>query len=436
MSDMTIGVVGIVVMLVLMMLEVPVWVSVISVGFVGFSLVGGFSQSLSLIGLIPTSTISDYSIAVFPLFLLMGEFADISGMMRKAYNAANAILGHLPGGLAMASIVGAAVFSAISGSSMACSALMGRVALPQLIDHKYDPKLATGALCAGGTLGNLIPPGILLCFYAVISGTSLGDLFAACMIPGILLTIMYCVQIYIQCKRNPLLGPRAEPTTWKQKRDTSIGGSPLIIVFIIVMGGILLGYFTPSEAAAIGTILVFIYAIIMKSVNSKTMTQSLKNSLTITGMAFGILIATRIFTSFIAITGLSQASANWVIGLNLSPISVVIIMMLVYFVLGIAMDSLTMLLLTTPIFVAILATMHVDLVWFGVLVITQMELSQITPPIGMNLFIIAGMGKERGITMGDVFSGSLPFCVTMLIFNVILVAFPQLSMWLPSLMHR
>jgi len=198
MSPELVGAAGIGVMLVLMFLDVPVWVSMGSVGFVGFGLIRGFHNALNLVGLLPDATIGDYMISTLVLFLLMGEFADISGLMEDAYRAANTWLGNLPGGLAMASIVGAGAFSAISGSSMACSALMGRVALPHLLNHKYDKKLAVGALCAGGTLGNLIPPGILIVFYCIMTSTSIGSLFAACTIPGIVLTLMYCIQIYIQ----------------------------------------------------------------------------------------------------------------------------------------------------------------------------------------------------------------------------------------------
>jgi len=431
-----VGVVGIGVMLLLMFLDVPVWVSLALVGFVGFGVIHGFRNALNLIALTPDATIGDYVMSVFPLFLLMGEFADISGLMKDSYRSTNVWLGNLPGGLAMASIVGAGAFSAISGSSMACSALMGRVALPHLLEHKYDKKLAVGALCAGGTLGNLVPPGILIIFYCIMTSTSIGSLFAACMIPGIVLTLMYCIQIYIQCKRNPVLGPRTGGTTWRQKLFALKDIAALVIVFGLVMGGIWVGAFTPSEAAAVGTVFVLIYAVIRRTVSGQSFLRAFKNTLGTTGMAFAILIGVRFFNSFIVVSGLNEALATWVTKLNVAPIVVVIVIMIVYSVLGTAMDTLSMLLLTVPIFATMLSALQIDLIWFGVLVIVQMEFSNITPPVGMNLFIIGGLAKPKGIGMETIFRGVMPFCLTMVVFNALVIAFPQIAMWLPNLIKR
>jgi C4-dicarboxylate transporter, DctM subunit len=428
-----VGAAGIGIMCALLFLDVPVWIAMGSVAFVGFGLLCGFPSALKMLGLLPASTISDYTISVFPLFLLMGEFADISGLMKDAYRSANTWLGNLPGGLAMASIVGAGAFSAVSGSSMSCAAIMGRVALPHLLEYKYDKKLSVGALCAGGTLGNLIPPGILIVFYCLITNTSIGALFAACFIPGIVLTLMYCIQIYIQCKRNPVLGPRAGRTTWRQKLLAIKDGAALIIVLGLVMGGIWGGFFTPSEAAAAGTVFVFIYAIFRRAVNGQNLLQSFKNALGTTGMAFAVMVGVRCFNSFIAVTGLNDMLCNWVTGLNVAPILVVIIMMIIYSVLGGPMDTLSMMLFTVPIFVGMLAALKVNLIWFGVLVIIQMEFANITPPVGLNLFVIGGMAKDKGISMETVFRGVVPFCLTMLAFNALIVAFPQIAMWLPNL---
>ena len=436
MNPELVGAAGIGVMLVLMFLDVPVWISMASVGFVGFGIIHGFHNALNLVELLPDATIGDYMISTLVLFLLMGEFADISGLMEDAYRAANIWLGNLPGGLAMASIVGAGAFSAISGSSMACAALMGRVALPQLLNHKYDEKLATGALCAGGTLGNLIPPGVLIIFYCIMTSTSIGSLFAACIIPGIVLTLMYCIQIYIQCKRNPVLGPRAGGTTWRQKLLSMKYGAALTIVFGLVMGGIWFGTFTPSEAAAVGTVFVLIYAVIRRSVKRQNLVRAFTNTLGTTGMCFAILIGVKFFNSFIVVSGLNEALATWVTGLNVAPIIVVIVIMIVYSVLGTAMDTLSMLFLTVPIFTPMLLALKVDLIWFGVLVIIQMEFANITPPVGINLFVIGGMAKPAGISMGTVFRGVLPFCLTMVVFIVLVVAFPQIAMWLPNLIKR
>jgi tripartite ATP-independent transporter DctM subunit len=365
----------------------------------------------------------------------MGEFADVSGLMRDSYSAANTWLGNLPGGLAMASILGAALFSAVSGSSMACAAIMARISLPSLLDeYKYDPRLATGALCAGGTLGNLVPPGIAFVFYALMSETSVGKLYIAALIPGVILTVMYLVQIYIQCKFNPSLGPRGRSTTWKEKLLATKDIIALTIIFAMVMGGIWFGVFTATEAGAVGTIFTFFFALFRKTLNRQNLIQVLKNSIKISGMAFAIIIGAQVFSNFVTISGLSQALATLVIDLKLTALGVVICIMIVYFILGTAMDTITMILLTLPVLIGMVDALGIDLIWFGVLVIVQVELSNISPPVGMNLFVVAGMVKERNITMGTIFWGVLPFCLTMLLFTIIMVAFPQLSLFLTKSM--
>ncbi len=252
----------------------------------------------------------------------------------------------------------------------------------------------------------------------------------AALIPGIILTIMYLVQIYIQCRLNPALGPRALPTSWKTKIFAIKDIIALLIVFGLVMGGIWFGIFTATEAGAIGTLFTLIFTIFRKKATKQNLLQVLKNSIAISGMAFSVIIAAQIFTHFITICGLSEALARWVTGMNLSPLGVIICIMIVYFILGTAMDTITMILLTLPIFLGVVTTMGIDLIWFGVLVIIQIELSNISPPVGMNLFVVGSMVKERNISMGTVFIGVLPFCLTMLIFTALMVAFPQISLFL------
>jgi tripartite ATP-independent transporter DctM subunit len=388
-----------------------------------------------MLGMVPFSTIANYFLSVLPVYLLMGEFADVSGLMRDSYRAANTWLGSLRGGLAMASILGAAFFSTVSGSSMACAAIMARISLPSLLDeYKYDPRLATGALCAGGTLGNLVPPGIAFVFYALMSETSVGKLYVAALIPGIILTLMYLIQIYIQCKLNPSLGPRGGSTTWKTKLFATKDIMALIIIFAIVMGGIWAGVFTATEAGAVGTLFTFLFTLFRRKLNKQSLLQVLKNTLNISGMAFAIIIGAQIFTYFITVSGLSEALARWVIGLNLTPLGVIICIMIVYFILGTAMDTITMIFLTLPILLGVVTALGIDLIWFGVLVIIQIELSNISPPVGMNLFVVASMVKDRGITMGTIFWGVLPFCLTMLLFTALMVAFPQISLFLTKSM--
>jgi tripartite ATP-independent transporter DctM subunit len=434
MSPELIGAYSVVFLLVLMFIGFPVWFCLLLTGIAGFALISGLPKALGVAELTMLSTVRDYTFAVLPAFLLMGEFADMSGMMKDAYDSANTWLSEVRGGLAMASIVGAAAFSCISGSSMACAAIMTRVALPRLLDHKYDPELATGALAAGGTLGNLIPPGIYLVIYAVIAEVSLGKLFVACYIPGFLLMFMYMAQILIQCTLKRSLAPAAGRTTLKEKSRATLGMLPIVVALLIVFGGIEIGVFTPNEAASVATVLVFIFALARRTVNGKKLSQAFLNTLFTTGMALAILIGANVYNVFVAMSGMAQSLGSWLISLSLSSLSVIILIMVLYTVLGIPMGAFTILLLTLPILLPILKAYNIDLIWFGVLAIVQCELANLTPPVGMNLFVVSGMVKAKGISMVTVFRGAIPFCVTCLAFNVLLIAFPQISTFLVTLM--
>jgi C4-dicarboxylate transporter DctM subunit len=434
MSPELIGVASLSLMLLLMFLGIPIAISMAFAGVVGYISIDGPQNAMAMLGVLSYPTIASYTLSVLPAFLLMGEFADVSGMMEDSYRAANTWLGNLPGGLAMASILGAALFSAVSGSSMACAAIMARIALPTLLDYKYSPTLAAGALAAGGTLGNLIPPGMGIIFYCMMTETSIAKLFAACLLPGILLAVMYMVQIYIQCKLNPSLGPAGGKTTGKQKllavKDTWV----VVLLFTVAIGGLYAGVFTPTEAGALGAIVTFLYAFMRKKLNRQNVAQSFKNAASTSGMAFAIILGAQILTIFVTISGMSIWLMNIVKEYHLSVTGFIVCTMVIYFILGAAMDAISMLFLTLPFFIPICTALGIDLYWFGVLVIIQMELSGITPPVGMNMFVVAAIGKPRGITMGIVFAGVMPFCLTMLVFTVIIVAFPQISLVLLNFM--
>lgn len=334
----------------------------------------------------------------------------------------------------MASILAAALFSAVSGSSMACAAIMARIALPTLLEYKYSPTLATGALAAGGTLGNLIPPGMGIIFYCMMTETSIAKLFAACLLPGILLAAMYMVQIYIQCKLNPSLGPSGGSTTWKMKLFAVKDIWVVILLFSLAIGGLYGGVFTPTEAGAIGAIGTFLYALMRRKLSKKNVAQSFKNTASTSGMAFAIILGAQILTIFVTISGMTAWLTGFVKEYQLSVTGFIVCTMVIYFILGAAMDAISMLFLTLPFFIPICVALGIDLYWFGVMVIIQMELSGITPPVGMNMFVVAAIAKPRGISMGVIFKGVLPFCLTMLVFNIIIIAFPQISLVLLKFM--
>ncbi|MFB3886537.1 MAG: TRAP transporter large permease [Thermodesulfobacteriota bacterium] len=434
MSPEFVGVIGLILMLILMFLGLHIAVTLALVGIWGYVMIHGVDKAFNMVGMIPFSAIASYNMALFPVYLLLGELADVSGMMRDSFRAANAWVGNFRGGLAMASCVGGGFLAAVSGSSTACSAILTKLALPGLLEYKYNPKLATGTLSAAGTLSNLIPPSIGLVIYAIMSETSLGKLYVAVFIPGVLLTLMFMAQIYIQCRLNPSYGPPAGKTDWKQKASAFKYAAPTAVLFIMVMGGIMFGVYTANEAGVMGAVGAFLYGLYRRTINRQNLVNAFKTSLSIAGMIFAVIVSAEIFSVFVVISGLSQGLAEWVGKLNLSPTSVIICIMLVYFIVGTAMDTLTMTLVTLPFFIPLMNQLGIDLIWFGILVVTQMELSQITPPVGLNLFVVAGMVKDKNISMGTVFSGAWPFCYTMVIFNALLIAFPQIAMFLPSLM--
>lgn len=434
MNSELLGGVAIIVLLLLMFIGVPIWISMVVVGIAGFALLSEWQQAMNMVAQNAIGALQNYTFAVLPVFMLMGELADISRMMTDAYRSITIWASKVPGGLAMASILGAAGFSCVSGSSVATAAIMTRVALPQLLDRKYDKRLAVGALAAGGTLGNLIPPGGLLVVYAVLAEVSLGQFFIACYLPGFLLTFMYLVQIFIQCKLNPSLAPGGSSTTWKQKLVATKGLVAVFVVFLIVMGGIQFGVFTPNEAASISTVFIFIYALVRRTLNGKNFLQALKSTLVVSGMAMAVIIGANTLNVFVAVSGLATALSEWLVSINVSALGLVILIMVAYFILGIPMDPTSVLLLTLPIFLPVLQTFHVDMLWFGVLAIIQCELGNLTPPVGMNLFVVAAAAKPKGVSMSDVFWGSLPFCITCAVALVLCVAFPQLSLLLVNLM--
>jgi C4-dicarboxylate transporter, DctM subunit len=434
-ENQLIGAIGSIIMMVIMFFGLPIWLCMTLLGVVGYVIIGG-AGVVTAMGLTALGSVENYTFAVMPVFLLMGELADISGMMKEAYRSANILLGRLRGGLAMASLVGAAAFSLVSGSSMACSAIMTRIALPQLMEHKYDPGLATGALTAGGTLGNLIPPGVLIVLYCIMTDVSLAKLIVALYVPGFLLMFMYIIQIYIQCTINPALGPAAgRGFTWREKLAGSTGMVSVTVVFILTLGGIQFGVFTPNEAASVATVFVFFYALWKRALTGQNLLTACINTIATTGMGLAILIGAQIFNIFIATSGLPQALADWLVGLGLSKVSVVVIIMVVYFILGIPLNGTTILLLTLPILLPVLNAYKINLIWFGVLAITQCELASISPPVGMCLFIVAAMGKPFGISMATVFRGAMPFMWTCVLFVVLLIAFPQLSLFLVEMMR-
>lgn len=432
MNPILLGIIGLAVLFVLMALEVPIAFAMALVGFCGFAVISGLDAAVNMVGLVPYTTAASYIFSVLPLFLLMGEFSSVSGLMRDGYRTINKWLGHLRGGLAMATIGGCAGFAAVCGSSVATAATMTKVALPEMREYKYDLSLATGSLAAGGTLGILIPPSMQFIMYGVIAEQSIGKLFIAGILPGILLSMTFMLTIYIMARFNPILGPAAGKSSWRQRLTTLKDVWGLVLLFVLVLGGIWGGIFTPTEAAAVGACVAFILMALRRKVNRQNLVIAFIGALKTTGMCLGILIGAMIFGYFIAVTTLPMALATFVSQLPIPPLGILICMLLVYLLLGCLMDALAMILLTMPIFIPVILTLGFDPIWFGVVLTLMCELALITPPIGMNVFVIGGIAED--VPMYTIFKGVWPFVIALLVCEAILIAFPQISLWLPNTM--
>lgn len=432
MSSVLIGVVVLAFLFILMFSGVPIGFAMALMGFLGFMFIGGIKAALTMVGIVPFASVASYIFSVLPLFLLMGEFASSSGLMRDSYRALNTWLGHLPGGLAMATVGGCASFAAVSGSSVATAATTSRVCLPEMMKYKYDPRLATGTIAAGGTLGILIPPSMGFIVYGLITDTSVGKLFMAGIIPGVLEALFYIATIYILCKINPLMGPAVPRANWRSRIISVKDISGLIIIFVLVMGGIWGGIFTPTEAAAVGTLIAFIFALVRRRLNRQNLKASFKGAAGTTGMVLGMLVGAMIFASFVTVTGIPRELAAYVAGLSVPPLGILVAFLIVYLFLGCIMDAPSMILITMPIFFPVVLSLGFDPVWFGVLSTRMVEIAMITPPIGLNVFIIKGMTKD--IPMYTIFKGIFPFLIADICHVAILVAFPQISLFLPNTM--
>jgi len=432
MTPMEIGFIGIVIMILLLFVGVPVGFAMTLVGFTGFAVLSSYDAALGLLRVIPYSTVSDYGLSVLPLFVLMGAFCYSAGLSKDLYNAAYSWLGKLPGGLSIATVGACAAFAAVSGSSMATAVTMGAVALPEMKRYKYDSALATGCVAAGGTLGILIPPSVALVLYGIITETSIGQLFLAGFIPGILQAVFYAVTILILCKIKPSLAPPAPGTTMMHKLNSLKGTWMVILLFLLVIGGIYLGVFSPTEAAGIGAFGAFVFALARRKLGWKEFKTSLADTMKSTAMVFTMMIGATLLTYFMSVTRLPNDLGTIIASFHLNRYVLMAGILFFYIILGCFLDSIAMIMLTVPIFFPIITAMNFSPVWFGILVVRVVEMGLITPPIGINVFVIKGIAED--VSMQTIFKGIIPFLIADVIHIALLVAIPSLSLLLPSMM--
>ncbi|RAI01009.1 C4-dicarboxylate ABC transporter permease [Acuticoccus sediminis] len=437
MSSFDIGVAMFAGAVILIMLRMPVGVAMLLVGGLGYAALVGWWPMLNTLKSLTFSCFSSYTLCVIPFFLLMGELATKGGMSAALFRAARAYVGHRRGGLGVATILGCAAFGAICGSSLATVATMTKVAEPEMRANGYSGALMTGTLAAGGTLGILIPPSVILVIYAIYTEQSIGALFFAAAVPGVLAALGYVLVIQVYTLVAPGAAPRAERVGWSERLARTRSVWPAIGVFLLVVCGINFGWFSPTEGAAVGAAAVGVLAVASGGLTFRDFLDALRSTAEITAMVFLILLGAELFSAALALSQMPQELSREVAALPLPPIAIVAAIVAIYLVLGCAMESLAMVLLTLPVFVPVMLTLDLGmdptqvLVWFGILVLVAVEVGMISPPFGLNLFVINGLAKE--VPLGQTYKGVAGFCVSDTVRLVLLIAFPGLSLWLPGL---
>jgi tripartite ATP-independent transporter DctM subunit len=431
MDPLVIGVFGIAILIVLLFSKMPIGAGMAIVGFLGFAAVVGFEPALGVLRTVPYTTFAEHSLSVIPLFLLMGAFAFNSGMSEDLFNAVYKWMGHFRGGVAMATIVACACFAAISGSSLATAATLGAIALPEMKKYKYHDGLATGAVAAGGSVGILIPPSVILILYGIITEQSIGKLFLAGIIPGIMEAVFYIFTIGYLTFFKPHHGPRGPKTTFREKIGSLKSAWEVALLFVVVIGGIYKGIFTPTEAAGIGAFGTFFFALLRKRLSWNGFARSLADTVQTTGMLFLIILGAMIFGYFLSVTRLPMEFASIVSDLPVNRYLVLASILIVTMLLGCIMDSMAIVLLTIPVFYPLIQQLNFEPIWFGILVVRVTEMGLITPPVGLNVFIIKGIS---GVPIGTIFRGVVPHLIADTLQVIVLIVFPQFVMFLPNLM--
>ncbi len=432
MSPEMTGVVGIICLFVFLAMRMHIGVALALIGFGGISYIIDLDVGLDLLGMVPWEEGSSYTLSVIPLFILMGQFAFSSGISQDIYKAVHNWMGHLRGGLAMATIVACSGFAAVCGSSLATGATMAKVAIPEMEKYGYNLSLSTGCVAAGGTLGILIPPSIGFIIYGILTEESIGKLFMAGIIPGLLLAFLFILAIYIQCFFRPEIGPKAEPTTWKVKFKSLYSTWTMLSLFVLVMGGIYFGVFTPTEAAGIGAFGSFVIAVTRKKLSIATFIESLLATGNMTAMIFLIIIGANIFSNFLALTGIPFMLADAIVALALPRMVILMMIVLVFILLGCVMDCYAIMILMVPILFPIIKAMNFNPLWFGVIMVIVLEVGLITPPVGLNVFVIKGAVPDVPLT--TIFKGVWPFLIAAVVCITIIILFPEIVLFLPSKM--
>ena len=437
MNPTIVGVVGIAIMVLIFFSRMPVAYVMTMIGFLGFSFMISVKGGLNLLSRNIYEVFSSYGLTTIPLFILMGQLAFNSGISRRLYDTAYKFLGSTRGGLAMATVSACTAFGAVCGSSPATAATMATVGLPEMKRYKYADELSTGSVASGGGLGMIMPPSVVLIVYGVLTEESIGKLFVAGIIPAILVTILFIICIYIRCRFSPAQGPPGEAFTWKVKLQSLTGLIDTLSVFGLVMGGLFFGFFTPTEAAAVGAFGVLVVSLIRRQLSWQGFVKSLYETLRTSCMVLLLIAGAVVFGKFLAVTRIPFNIASWIGGFDLPPYVILSMVVLVYFLGGCFMDALALVMLTVPIFLPVVSGLGYDPIWFGVIIVMVTEMGVITPPVGINVYVVYGVAESviGGVPLEAIFKGILPFLLAVIVGLIILVLFPQIILFLPNLMY-
>ncbi len=431
MSPVTVGIIGIVVLVVIFLLRMPVGFAMAFVGFIGFSYLVSPEAGFSILARDVFHTFSSYSLTVIPMFVFMGSIAAASGMSRRLYDASYSLLGNLRGGLAIATVAGCAGFAAICGSTNATAAAMGKVSLPEMKRYHYADSLATGSVAAGGSLGILIPPSTIFIIYGIMTEQSIGKLFIAGVLPGLILATLFILVIVLLCRHNPNLAPTGAATNWKEKMSGLVGVTETLVLFALVIVGLFFGWFSPTQAGGAGAAGALLIGLASRQLTWQRFLDATKDALRITCMVMIIVTGATVFGHFMAVAKIPLILADWVAGLPLPSMAIMGVIVLIYLLGGCFMDALALITLTIPIIYPVVLALGFNPIWFGVIIVLVTEMGVITPPVGVNVYVIKGIAED--VPLETIFKGILPFLLALVVTIGILMGFPQIATFLPSL---
>jgi len=426
------GLVGIAALFILIFLRIPVGFVMAAVGFLGFGYIVSFDASMNMIAKDLFSVFGSYSLTVIPLFVLMGQLAYHSGISKRLFNAAYKFIGHWPGGLAIATVGACAAFAAICGSTNATAATMGAATLPEMKRYNYKPELATGVVAAGGSLGILIPPSVIFIVYGILTEQSIGRLFMAGLLPGLILVLLFILAIVIWTRMRPELGPKGPKVPLREKLASLSGLIETLLLFVLIMGGLFWGFFTPTEAGAIGAFGTLLLGLAGRNLTMKGFIASLAETTRISCMILVIVAGATIFGHFLAVSRIPFDIARGVSEIQLPRYAVMLLIIMVYLVGGCVIDSLALIMLTIPIFYPVVLFLGYDPIWFGVIIVLVTQIGVITPPVGINVYVVSGVARD--VPLEVIFKGVLPFLAALIIGTLLLIPFPQIALFLPGLM--